>query len=101
MKNDLCLKSNTPYYDSFDRKFRQMHEDILDGTRTDITHEEVSAMYQKEYAESCEFPMDVPPPPKPRVPTDEKVAMGRTRDSVTGDVREPECGFQSKYGENV
>lgn len=97
-KKNLCLKSNAPLYDSVERRYGKMHSDIADGTRTDITHDQVTQMYNQEI-EDC---IDAVEPLEPRtagVPTDEKVAMGRTRDSVTGEITEPEAHFQSKFGE--
>ena len=98
MKN-LCLKSNAPQYDSFDRRFRKMHSDVIEG-KLDMSHEEVNALYHEELEESLQYvePLE---PRTAGVPTDEKVGAGFSRDSVTGEVREPECGNVSRFGENV
>ena len=95
----LCLKSNAPLYDSVERRYRKMHEDVESGD-LDMTHDEVTAMYNQEI-EDC---IDAVEPLEPRTagaPEDRTLTTGWTKDGRTGEITEPECGNVSRFGENV
>ena len=100
MKNLCRGKRQYDTLESIDYKFRKMDNAVIDGT-LDMTLEQVSELKRAAIAaemQDCVEPLE---PRTAGVPTDERVGAGFSRDSVTGDVGEPECYFKSQWGETT